>query len=621
VRFTIRLLLLMGLLLSATSLSPLATAEPSRSPSPSGDRAATRTPPARVPAGSSARKKPRASVPAPPVRITSSGSLRSLQPTTVGRAAFRYSAARVPGLRFQCKLNGPGQSGVWRQNCPSRTTGDTVSGMVTYRRLRANPLPYTFTVQAYVPASPGIPRSEGRPAAFSWYLYSLVTRDHFVPPAGVHFNRPLGNRESMRSNLTYVIRMVNSMPGYRQPAESGSPCRGVSLSRIRISLYSLTDQPVAKALVNAAKRCVSVQVLMNNHLTSANDPAWHRLQSALHANVRSRGVDRPSFAHRCSYGCQGRGVLHTKMYLFDSNVPAPNGSWNKIVKTVVVGSSNMTFNAAKVQWNDLYTVRNNPRLFSQYQIQFARMKRDNGFHRTRGPVTTGIYQTTFWPTRVGPDPYMSALRSIHCTGARGAGVQGRSIVYINMHAWFNSRGLALARQVRSMYNHGCYVRVLYSFMSFGVFKILHKGTGARMSVRRTLFSHNGKTAYLYSHFKNIAASGYIGRSRSAHVAWTGSNNFTNEGVHFDEVMMRIASTSAYNGYVKQYSYIRERKSSATYANFSEPSGGGRAPGQSPAVQLRSGLGAPSADQAPAGTPTIVSPAVRIDSNGTPHALD
>ena len=105
------------------------------------------------------------------------------------------------------------------------------------------------------------------------------------------------------------------------------------------------------------------------------------------------------------------------------------------------------------------------------------------------------------------------------------------------------------------------------------------------------------------------------------MAWTGSNNFTNEGVHFDEVMMRIASTSAYNGYVKQYSYIRERKSSATYANFSEPSGGGRAPGQSPAVQLRSGLGAPSADQAPAGTPTIVSPAVRIDSNGTPHALD
>ena len=54
------------------------------------------------------------------------------------------------------------------------------------------------------------------------------------------------------------------------------------------------------------------------------------------------------------------------MYLFDSTVPAPNGSWNKIVKTVVVGSSNMTFNAAKVQWNDLYTVRDNARLLSQY---------------------------------------------------------------------------------------------------------------------------------------------------------------------------------------------------------------------------------------------------------------
>ena len=50
-----------------------------------------------------------------------------------------------------------------------------------------------------------------------------------------------------------------------------------------------------------------------------------------------------------------------------------------------------------------------------------------------------------------------------------------------------------------------------------------------MSVRRTLFSHNGRTAYLYSHMKNIDISGHVGDDRSTWLAYTGSNNFTNSG--------------------------------------------------------------------------------------------
>ena len=218
---------------------------------------------------------------------------------------------------------------------------------------------------------------------------------------------------------------------------------------------------------------------------------------------------------------------------------------------------------------------------------------------------------------------MSALRSIHCTGARGAGVRGRSIVYINMHAWFGSRGHGL-RPARSasMYNHGCYVRVLYSFMSFGVFKKLTSGTGARMSVRRTMFSQQRQDPPTSTATSRTSRSpGYVGTNRSALVVVDGLEQLhqrrraLRRGDDADRLDVGVQRLR------QAVSYIRERKSSAAYANFSEPTGGGRAPGQSPAVQLRSGLGAPSADQAPAGTPTIVSPAVRIDSNGTPHALD
>jgi hypothetical protein len=137
--------------------------------------------------------------------------------------------------------------------------------------------------------------------------------------------------------------------------------------------------------------------------------------------------------------------------------------------------------------------------------------------------------------------------------------------------------MKFADQVRRMYDQGCYVRVLYSFMSYAVFKKLHKGTGSRMSVRRTLFSHDGHTAYLYSHFKNISVSGHVGDDPSARVVWTGSNNFTNDGLHFDEVLLRIASVSTYRAYVDRFKFISTHKSSPIYANYSEPTGGGRAP--------------------------------------------
>ena len=66
-----------------------------------------------------------------------------------------------------------------------------------------------------------------------------------------------------------------------------------------------------------------------------------------------------------------------------------------------------------------------------------------------------------------------------------------------------------------------------------------------MSVRRTLFSRNGRTAYLYSHLKNIEVSGTCRQRPSTWLVYTGSNNFTNDGTHFDEVMMRIRSGAAY----------------------------------------------------------------------------
>jgi hypothetical protein len=385
----------------------------------------------------------------------------------------------------------------------------------------------------------------------------------------------------------------------------------------------MTDESFARAMMAASRRCLSVQILMNNHLSRSTDPAWRHLEDAFGTKVRGKHRQvRRSFAHRCHFGCRGGGVLHTKMYLFNSTIP--KSKHNKILDTVMFGSSNMTSNAAKVQYNDIFVQRDNAGLFHTFSHMFNLMRRDNGYHRNPGTYRDGVFQTTFSPQAHGAkDPYMKALDTISCRGTtRGTGIHGRTVVYINMHAWFGTRGLSLARKVRSLYDHGCYVRVLYSFMSFAVFKKLHSGTGSRMSVRRTLFSHNGQFAYVYSHLKNIAVSGRVGGSRHARVTWTGSNNFSNEGLNFDEVIVRIAARSAYRSYVRQFVYMRNRLSSPVYANFSEPSGGGRVPRTGGGRLVMPGAPvAPEDEQAPPGTPTILSPAVTVDADGQPHALD
>jgi hypothetical protein len=642
----IRLVVTTVLLLVAATLSPLATAsaaptveDPSAGPSSSvtasdaASPSASATPSApatsSAPAGTSAAPSASSGPSSSPSAatkgraraaetLTTTITARPTVITTTGQATFSYRA-NLPGARFRCRLKGPGMTADTFVTCPGGTSADPDNpskGSTTYTGLTPSRTAYVFTVRAYLPVGAGQPSEvTGSPDTFSWNYFTVYSPAHHSPAAGASFNRPLAGKRYQRTNLTKIVRAINSMPGYKEAAPT--QCRNsgdLVPSTIRISAYSITDAWVARALVAADRRCVSVQVLMNNHLSRSTDPAWRLLEDALGKRVYyTTGTAQRSFAHRCSYGCRGAGVLHTKMYLFDSTLL--DRTKNKIQKMVATGSSNMTGNASKVQWNDLYTVRGQAGFYDTFLRVFDLMKKDDGVHKQLIRVTNGIYQSTFWPQADGTaDPYMHMLRSVSCRGANGgAGIHGRSVVYINMHAWFGTRGTALAKKVRSMYNAGCYVRVLYSFMSYKVYKTLVKGAGSRMSVRRTIYSRNGRSAYLYSHFKNVSVSGNVGGDRSAKVVWTGSNNFTNDGTHFDEVAIRIASASAYRSYVGQFKYITRTKSSTGYVHFTEPSGGGRAPKRM--------MTAAGTVDAPAGTPTISSGAITFDESGEPHAVD
>jgi len=525
--------------------------------------------------------------PLPPVTtLTSTPRVKSTSP----RATFTFTANRA-GVTFQCKLTGPGQAGVFSpcavQPAPGATTVPA-RGSTTYFGLKAGN--YTFTVHA-TPVQPtgAAPGPDATP--FAWRVDNCTTVASLCPivapanysvPAGARFNNPLSNRTAQLRNLNHVIETVRSMPGYQVANPSLCPRDAASApSSIRISLYSVTNMRFANAMVDASRRCVSVHILMNNHLSAATSEAIAVMQKEMGTSIRTsvggKTVAKRSFARRCSYGCRGTGVLHSKFYLFDSRVAVPGRA--RISDVTMVGSSNMTGNASGIQWNDLYTVKTHTFLHDNYEAMFNRMKVDRtDLHTVR--FSHGVYSTTFWPQTPGTaDPTMSVLNAIHCTGATGgAGLGGRTVVYINIHAWFEARGMRMAQRVRQMYNRGCYIRILYSFMSRSVYDELTAGTGSRMIARRTLFSLDGdKYADVYSHFKMIAASGVIGTDRSAWAVWTGSDNLTNGGTHWDEVMQRISVRSAFASYKDRWWFIRNRKSSPVWATFLEPIGGGRPP--------------------------------------------
>ncbi len=406
-------------------------------------------------------------------------------------------------------------------------------------------------------------------------------RGTYTPPGGPRFNNPYARSKAKRRILlTHVIRTINSSPGYLLTKDPKTHRRltcpsdpRLAPSSIRVAVYSIGDRRFADALVAAHRRCVSVQVLMNSHLTATTSPAWARIVKALgHRHERTWRRQR-SFAHRCSNGCLGTSVLHSKFFLFSRAGRARD--------TVVTGSSNMTRNAVAVQWNDLFTVNKNKRLYGGFRAMFARMVPDR---RATGPYVyrAGRYTATFYPFRNATrrtDRTIRALDTISCRGARkGTGIRGRTVVYIAMHAWFTGRGAYLARKVRQLYARGCYVRILYSFMAKKTYRILSAGTGPRMRVRRVLFPGRlGLRAVKYSHLKMVAASGHIRSNRAARVVWTGSNNWTDKSLHADETTLEIRSAQAYRRYAAHWRFMERRRSTPVWALFQEPRGGGRAP--------------------------------------------
>jgi phosphatidylserine/phosphatidylglycerophosphate/cardiolipin synthase-like enzyme len=347
----------------------------------------------------------------------------------------------------------------------------------------------------------------------------------YDPPSGVLFNNPLGTNAQKRAIFDHLRRSINSSPRN---------------SKIRIATWNFKSPALTDALVEAHRRGVSVRLTMSRGNANAENPnpSFNRLHRVLARHNGSRPSDMTSWARRCTSSCRGSsGIAHTKLFLFSKVGPARN--------VIMFGSANATDASAVYQWNDMFTLKERAGLWRSYEAIFNEMGRDKAVRTPFRRFGTKKYAAVIYPFsgRTAPktDLMLTELRRIKCSGAKNAGVDGHTSIRIAQTGWTDERGMALAERVKTMWNRGCNIRVIYAMMGTKIYHYLRSPSGrGPVPLAHIVQDWNMDGIYdRYLHMKSMAVSGVYGSNPSAHFTWNGSSNWTSKSLRSDEELMKI----------------------------------------------------------------------------------
>ncbi|HYH35005.1 MAG TPA: phospholipase D-like domain-containing protein [Nocardioides sp.] len=355
---------------------------------------------------------------------------------------------------------------------------------------------------------------------------STVTADpaaavgRYTPKTGATFSNPL-RPEASRRIIRHKVRTINSVP------------RG---EKIRIISWNVKSGLYRDALIRAHKRGVSVRVLMAGGVADRQGPSgdFHVLKRRLSEGNARRKPAMRSFMRKCVRSCRGTlGIAHAKSFVFSK---AGKAEW------IVMGSSaNATEVAARVQWNDAYTVVGQKDLYRKAVRVFNEAARDRRasppyLSYNYAPGRRAFFQPYAGRHSVG-DPVMRLLAPVKCRGARRAGVNGRTAIRIAQTAILDERGVSIARRLKSLWNHGCNIRIAYTVLGPQIQDILRSPGGrGRVPMRQIAqdFDRDGSFDR-YLHSKAMTISGHYGQNRSARITLNGSANWTKTALRSDEI--------------------------------------------------------------------------------------
>ncbi len=388
------------------------------------------------------------------------------------------------------------------------------------------------------------------------------------PAQGAAFNNPLGRIGEKAKLMSRIVAAINHTP------------KG---EYIRIAAYSFDRQSVLDALLKAHRRGVRIQMLLNDNWTSKQTL---RLQRVL-----GKRAGRKSFVRICKGSCRGGpGNLHLKVYSFSRT-----GAANNVIMT---GSHNMTNRAVRLQWNDLFTINGNQKIFDTFKKVFNQMKWDKRVSPRWVYFSSGDFAGQYYKTQAdatkadavdeaditdvaaakipGPDkdPVMKRLKEIRCKALPGTGKNGRTVIRILMYGWNQERGKWLAEQIRDLKRRRCNIAIIGSAMGGAVLKILKQ---RNIAVRSADWDYPPidpddpkavRRANFYSHLKIVAVNGNIG-GKPVKKVWTGSENWSGISFLNDELILEIDRARVYRKYVDHFNFVWRR---ATHSFATKPLG-------------------------------------------------
>lgn len=378
------------------------------------------------------------------------------------------------------------------------------------------------------------------------------------PTPGAVFNDPRGGPVAR----TRIIGRIND-------AIRHTPAGGT----IRFATYNFDRSDTARYLVNAHRRGVHVQVVVNDNIIGSTE---RHLQRLLGRNPRAS-----SFFVWCKGSCRSGdgGNLHMKVYSFSRAGGAQD--------VVISSSSNIGVAAARGQWNDGYTVVGDAGLFATWVRVFDQLKLDRTSSPRRVTYSTTDLQTRFQrklaraqggtvsARRIRGDDALARLKQIGCAAPKGYGVGRRTAVRIVMYAWFGDRGKRLARQLAALKRKRCDIKVIGSVIGDPVVDILEH---AGIHVRAADWDYGTKTSTsgeddvfgsrCYSHLKYVTVNGaYAGRG--TRLVWTGSENWSSISYYNDEVTFLIRGARVYRRYVDRFNAMW-RDHDVTHPAYEKP---------------------------------------------------
>lgn len=332
-------------------------------------------------------------------------------------------------------------------------------------------------------------------------------------------------------------------------------------ARINMAIHSLTMPPVTDALIAAAKRGVTVRVVMSGQ--AAGWPEANRLRVALGSNYKA--CDAPgstSAADRVQACISGRdsSIMHSKFATFSKVVDGGTTKTN----VVAVTSANMTWSQADA-YNNLVLVAGDSTTYGAYNAVFDDMfnnRRNNNYQASpHGYATSSAAKSTsyFQPradssggmsTEHGTDSVADHLG--YLTGGNGCSVKAAQALITDSRPGITAQLLRIKKA-------GCQVRVAYSQIGATAAATLQQ---AGIVLCRVRDGHSNSNVVTTIHSKYYIVHGTYAGSTNASRVFTGSHNWTLSALRAnDEVILKLWDAGIVNEFNKNFDKIWARSCS------------------------------------------------------------